>query len=1058
MRRKQLSILCLLCLAGLALSVPISRLVYSRSVSRSTSSAPQPQDTSAAQARIFSAYGKLPLSFEENQGQTDGRVKFLVRGNGYTVFLTKNQTTTLRLTAPAQAPALPHDRAWRSSTGVAPPKGPDAVVRLALVGSNPHAEVEGVDLQPGRSNYFIGNNPARWHHNVPHYARVKYRGVYPGVDLVYYGNQGQLESDYVLAPGANPGQIELRVDGARSLKLDSQGDLVLATASGDVLLRKPRAYQEIAGGRQEIPTSYIQRGPHLVGIRVSGYDSRQPLIIDPVMVYSTYLGGTKTDTVSAIAVDSAGNAYVTGSTVSTDFPTTSGALQPNWPMPTASTAHVVFVTEINPGGTNLVYSTYLGGTGSGPSENGAGIAVDASGNAFITGTTVASDFPITPGTAFQSVVLGTGGTAFLTELNPTGSALVYSSYFGGSGGDAGQGIALDASGIAYITGTTTSFNFPITLSPTSAFQTTNNSANGAAFISKIDTTKTGTGSLVYSTYLGGGGGNAGTAIAVDSSAKVYVTGFTSATDFPIPAGVNTFQTAIKGTTNAFVVRLDTTVSGSPSLLYSTYLGGTGSGTKNGAPDEGHGIAVDPNFNVYVAGTTGSTDFPVTSGAFQIINKSAFPITAFVARLDTTTTGSASEVYGTYLGGTGFEQGFALALDSAKNAYVTGLTSSAGFPITPGAPQTVLNGVQSAYVSVLNPTGSTLVFSTFWGGEATDIGFGIALDTASPPNIYLTGTTTSHNPPFVTSATAFQKNLNASKDAFVAKFSPASSAGSVSLAPGSLNFGSQTVNTTSTAQTVTLTNGANSALTINGTSITGTNAADFAVSANTCPASTSTLAAGGNCTISVTFKPVTTAAELATLSVTSSDSGSPHSVALSGTGTVAGTPDFTISLSPTSATVTRGSSATFTATVTSTNGFTGTVALTCTGAPAFSTCTLSPAGVTLAANGTATSSGTVTTTRPALAPPPPMFRTPPPHLPVWLWGLLILVVAFLAVWTTTRQPVRKLAFGFGLLSLLALAGCTLHRHTPGTPTGTFSLSVKGTSGSLSHTASYSLIVN
>ncbi len=1056
MRRKQLSILCLLCLAGLALSVPISRLVYSRSVSRSTSSAPQPQDTSAAQARIFSAYGKLPLSFEENQGQTDGRVKFLVRGNGYTVFLTKNQTTTLRLTAPAQAPALPHDRAWRSSTGVAPPKGPDAVVRLALVGSNPHAEVEGVDLQPGRSNYFIGNNPARWHHNVPHYARVKYRGVYPGVDLVYYGNQGQLESDYVLAPGANPGQIELRVDGARSLKLDSQGDLVLATASGDVLLRKPRAYQEIAGGRQEIPTSYIQRGPHLVGIRVSGYDSRQPLIVDPVMIYSTYLGGTKTDKASAIAVDSAGNAYVTGSTTSTDFPTTSGVLQQTFLGNTASFAQEVFVTKLNLTGSALVYSTFLGGTASGPSENGAGIAVDASGNAFITGTTAASDFPVTPGTAFQSTLPNTSGTAFLTELNPTGSALVYSSYFGGSGFDAGQGIALDASGIAYVTGNTTSINFPIT--PASAFQTTNKSATaGNAFISKIDITKTGIGSLVYSTYLGGGIGDSGTAIAVDSSAKVYVTGFTSSTDFPIPSGVNTFQTALKGSTNAFVVRLDTTVSA--SLLYSTYLGGSGTGTQNGSPDEGHGIAVDPNFNVYVVGTTGSTDFPVTSGAFQTTNKSGFPVTAFVARLDTTKTGTASEVYGTYLGGTGFEQGLALALDSLQNAYVTGLTASSNFPVTVGAPQTVINGTENAYVSVLNPTGSALVFSTFWGGDATDIGSGITLDSASPPNIYLTGTTTSHSPPFVTSGSAFQKTLKGAKNAFVAKFSPASSAGSVSLAPGSLSFGSQTVNTTSTAQTVTLTNGTNSALTINSTSITGANAADFAVSANTCPASTSTLAAGANCTISVTFKPATTAAESATLTVTSSDSGSPHNVALSGTGTAAGTPDFTISLSPTSGVVTAGGSVTFIATVTSQSGFASAVSLTCSGAPVASTCLLSPASVTPAANATVTSSGTITTTKRGMAPPFAPFQ---PYSPLWLWSLLSLALALSAVFIMARRTAKKLAWGWGfaVITILVLAGCSgpPNRGSTGTPAGPATITVKGTSGTLSHSATFSLTVN
>src|SRR6266568_1658181 len=979
MRRKQLSILCLLCLAGFALSVPISRLAHSRSVSRSTSSAAQPQDTSPSQTRILSSYGKLPLSFEENQGQTDGRVKFLVRGNGYTVFLTNDQTTTLRLAAPSKVPATARDRALRSLAGVAPPKGPDAVVRLALVGSNPHAEAEGVDLQPGRSNYFIGNNPARWHPNVPHYARVKYRGVYPGVDLVYYGNQGQLESDYVLAPGANPGQIGLRVDGARSLKLDSQGDLVLATASGNVLLRKPRAYQQIAGGRQEIPTSYIQRGPHLVGIRVSGYDSRQPLIVDPVMIYSTYLGGTKTDKASAIAVDSAGNAYVTGSTTSTDFPTTSGVLQQTFLGNTASFAQEVFVTKLNLTGSALVYSTFLGGTASGPSENGAGIAVDASGNAFITGTTAASDFPVTPGTAFQSTLPNTSGTAFLTELNPTGSALVYSSYFGGSGFDAGQGIALDASGIAYVTGNTTSINFPIT--PASAFQTTNKSATaGNAFISKIDITKTGIGSLAYSTYLGGGIGDSGTA-----------------------------------------------------------------------------IAVDPNFNVYVVGTTGSTDFPVTSGAFQTTNKSGFPVTAFVARLDTTKTGTASEVYGTYLGGTGFEQGLALALDSLQNAYVTGLTASSNFPVTVGAPQTVINGTENAYVSVLNPTGSALVFSTFWGGDATDIGSGITLDSASPPNIYLAGTTTSHSPPFVTSGSAFQKTLKGAKNAFVAKFSPASSAGSVSLAPGSLSFGSQTVNTTSTAQTVTLTNGTNSALTINSTSITGANAADFAVSANTCPASTSTLAAGANCTISVTFKPATTAAESATLTVTSSDSGSPHNVALSGTGTAAGTPDFTISLSPTSGVVTAGGSVTFIATVTSQSGFASAVSLTCSGAPVASTCLLSPASVTPAANATVTSSGTITTTKRGMAPPFAPFQ---PYSPLWLWSLLSLALALSAAFIMARRTAKKLAWGWALITILALAGCSgpPNRGSTGTPAGPATITVKGTSGTLSHSATFSLTVN
>src|SRR6266481_6899040 len=349
MRRKQLLFLFLSCLAAIALLLPFGRFL--RPASRSRSAFAVAQIKQISQAGVLSGYGKLPFTFEQNQGQTDARVKFLARGAGYTVFLSDGQTTTLRLIAPANDPSSSLHGSARSSISAAPIKNSDATVQLSLVGANPQAPFEGNDLQPGRSNYFIGNDPSRWQRNVPHFARVKYRGVYPGVDLVYYGNQGRLESDYILAPGADPAQIGLQIKGAGAVKLDSQGALVLSTAAGEVALHKPFAYQETAEGRREVAANFVQHGPHLVGFCVAPYDTRQPLIIDPVMVYSTYLGGSVKDFANAITVDATGNAYITGFTVSTNFPTQNplpngGILGP----PSANTNKKTYVTKLIPNG------------------------------------------------------------------------------------------------------------------------------------------------------------------------------------------------------------------------------------------------------------------------------------------------------------------------------------------------------------------------------------------------------------------------------------------------------------------------------------------------------------------------------------------------------------------------------------------------------------------------------------------------------------------------------------------------------------------------------------
>src|SRR6266849_3122980 len=798
MRRKQLLFLFLSCLAAIALLLPFGRFL--RPASRSRSAFAVAQNKQLAQAGLLSGYGKLPLTFEQNQGQTDARVKFLARGAGYTVFLSDDQTTTLRLIAPANDPASSLHGSARSSISAAPTKNSDATVQLSLVGANLHAPIEGNDLQPGRSNYFIGNDPTRWQRNVPHFARVKYRGVYPGVDLVYYGNQGRLESDYILAPGADPAQIGLQIKDAGAVKLDSEGALVLSTAAGDVVLHKPFAYQETAEGRREVAANFVQHGPRLVGFRVAPYDTSQPLIIDPVMVYSTYLGGSGKDIANSIAVDSPENAYITGFTLSTAFPLKNPLPGQGTFLATAVNAQETFVTKLDPndsGGSSLIYSTYLGGTTSGGADQGAGIAVNANGEAFIVGTTGANDFPTSGSVGpFQSVLPNSSGTAYLTQLSSTGSTLLYSTYLGGNGRDSGLGIALDPAGISYVTGVTTSTNFPVSLNP-GAYQTSNKSltTNGnTAFISKIDTTKPGNSGLIYSTYLGGTGGETAHGIAVDSTGNAYVTGETQSTNFPQPLAPAPFQPTLAGTQgNAFIAQIDTTVTGLSGLIYSTYLGGTG--TSNGGGDQGNGIALDGNNNVYVVGTTASNDFPVSTGAYKttnpninINNNGQLNRAVFVSRFDTTKSGAPSMIYSTYLGGTGGlgDSGAAIAVDSLKNAYITGHETSNDFPVTAGAPQP--NPLsQNAFVTVFNPTGTSLVFSTFWGGDGRTDGAGIALDTASPPNIYFTGGTGSTTFSFNTSTTAFQKTFGGVQDGFVTKFSPASVAGAVSVAPASLAF-------------------------------------------------------------------------------------------------------------------------------------------------------------------------------------------------------------------------------------------------------------------------------
>jgi hypothetical protein len=690
----------------------------------------------ATKPKVADAYGKLPLSFESNQGQSDAQVKFLSRGSGYTLFLTSSEAVLLlqpggpsgggvkqqargRIDEPVPSQNLNREDDARTQS---------AVLRIRLVGANPAPELRGFDELPGKANYFIGNDPKKWRTDVPTYAKVKYHAVYRGVDLVYYGNQRQLEHDFIVAPGADPGLISLRIEGAKKLSLDSRGDLVLKTPNGEIRLQKPVIYQDVDGVRHEIAGGYRLEGKNQVGFAVATYDVTKALVVDPTLVYSTYLGGNGPDTGYGIAVDSAGNAYVTGSTDSTNFPT-------NNPFQGHAGNYDAFVTKLSPTGDALVYSTYLGGGSGNGIDIAKAIAVDSAGNAYVTGYTGSENFPTK--NPFQGANHGSYD-AFVTKLSPDGSALVYSTYLGGGGRDIANGIVVDSAGNAYVTGQTYSTNFP-----------TQNPFQGVfggyvdAFVTKLSPDGS---TLVYSTYLGGSGFDTGYGIALDSAGHAYVTGATGSINFPTK---NPFQGVFAGSYyDAFVTKLSPTGS---ALVYSTYLGGNGD-------DYGYGIAVDSARNTYVTGSTTSGNFP-TKNPFQ--GAGAGNVDAFVTKLSAT--GNAL-VYSTYLGGGFPDYAYGIALDSSRNAYVTGYTKSTNFPTNhPFQP----NHAFDAFVAKLSPTGSTLVYSSYLGGSSSsEIGYGIAVDSAR--NAYVTGYTHSTNFP---TKNPFQGANAGGYDAFVTKISP-----------------------------------------------------------------------------------------------------------------------------------------------------------------------------------------------------------------------------------------------------------------------------------------------
>ncbi|HVG22897.1 MAG TPA: SBBP repeat-containing protein [Thermoanaerobaculia bacterium] len=654
-----------------------------------------------AQSRGAAAYGSLPMHFEENRGQTDARVRFLARGAGYAFFITGTGSVAVLQKRDA-APA---------------------VLRMQLAGANEASRVHGEAAFVGKSNYLLGNDPSQWRTNVPHFGKVRMSEVYDGIDVVYYGNQREVEYDFVVAAGSDPRQIRMQFDGAQRIDVAASGDLLLHVHGGALRQRAPFVYQERGGTRHAVPARYVRYGAREFGFTLGAYDAALPLIIDPVLAWSTYLGGSSSENVSGIAVDSAGNTYVTGNTASTNFPT-ANAFQATY----GGSGGDAFVTKINAAGSALVYSTYLGGSAF---DFGQDIAVDASGSAYVAGSTNSTNFPTA--NPVQAAIAGTAD-AFVTKLNAAGNALVYSTYLGGSADDQAYSVAVDGAGNAYVAGETFSVNFPTA----NALQAAK-AGSIDAFLTKVNAAGS---ALVYSTYLGGSNVDRASGVALDSAGNAYLTGDTRSANFPL---VSPVQAAQAGLEDAFATKVN---AAGTALVYSTYLGGS-------AADFGDDIVVDAAGNAYLSGSTFSVNFP-TANAVQAINGGGND--AFAAKLNASGT---ALVYSTYLGGSGFDAAYAVAVDSARRAHLAGGTDSPNFP-TANPLQAANAGASDAFTTTLG-AGGVILESTYLGGSATDAALAVAVDAAG--NTYLGGVTQSANFP---TANPLQAALAGAADAFVAK--------------------------------------------------------------------------------------------------------------------------------------------------------------------------------------------------------------------------------------------------------------------------------------------------
>jgi hypothetical protein len=666
---------------------------------------------------VGAAFERLPLVFVPNAGQSEARVRFLAQVGGVSFFFTRGEAV------------LAFARGERGQA-----------LALRFLDANPAVQVVGRRRGLGRVSYLRGTDPRAWRSGLPTFAELVYRELWPGIDLAFSGAAGELKYELRLRPGADPGRIRLAYAGAEQLSLTKAGALAIATRLGTLADSRPRSYQPFGGEHEPVRSGFMLRGSGSFGFRLGGYDRGEPLVIDPGLAYSTFLGGSEAEFGAAIALDRAGNAYLTGGSSSFDFPTTLGAFDRSF-----NGFADAFVSKLNAQGSALVYSTYLGGASD---DAGWAIAVDRDGSAFVTGNTDSFNFPTSPG-GYDRSYNGGGNDAFLSKLNPDGSALVYSTYLGGGDIDQGKAIALDRAGRAYLSGFTGS-GFPTT---PSAYDETCGPTQDA-FVSKLNAAGS---KLAYSTCLGGSQGELVGGIAVDRSGNAYLTGWTASPEFPTTRGA--FDRSFTGSSDAYVTKLN---GAGTKLAYSTFLGGS-------SGEAAQGIALDRGRSAYVTGLTASADFPTTPDAFDTSFNGTGefpPADAFVTKLNPAGSGL---VYSSYLGGSGSDEGNAIAINRAGEAYLAGQTGSITFPTTANAFDRSRNGSGDAFVTRLNTAGSDLLYSSYLGGSSisAEDGTGIAVDQAG--NAYVTGGTSSGD--FPTTQGAYDRSCGGCPnvgDGFVTK--------------------------------------------------------------------------------------------------------------------------------------------------------------------------------------------------------------------------------------------------------------------------------------------------
>ncbi len=730
-----------------------SALAKSRASGKGSSiavSEPRIASVSDAQKSVrLQKMGQMPLYFIENRGRLDPRVAFYVQGHDKTLYFTRKGITFALSGRKRREPSA--SGLLTKASFPSPKRGkeePDRrwVVKLDFVGANPSPKITPGDRLPAVVSYFEGPRE-NWKAGLSTYGSIAYSDLWPGIDLIYSGTANRLKYSFLVKPGTDPARVRLAYRGASAVRLNDAGQLEAETPAGVLRDDKPYAYQEVEGRRVEVNAAYsLDRasagGSRRYGFALGSYDRSKPLVLDPaVFVYAGYIGGSSTESGMGIAVDSSGNAYVTGATASTQatFPVTVG------PDLTHGGTQDVFVAKINAAGTALVYAGYIGGAGD---DRGHGIAVDAVGNAYIAGETGSDQttFPVTIGP--DLTYNGDSSDAFVAKVNPTGTALVYCGYIGGSRADVGNGIALDGSGNAYVTGFTvsTQATFPVTVGPVLT-----NNGGADAFVAKVNAAGT---ALVYCGFIGGSDAESANGIAVDVLGNAYVTGWTSSTEATFPVTVGPDMTYNGGNEDAFVAKVN---AAGTALVYCGYIGGAGY-------DLGFGIAVDTSGNAYLTGVTNSTEatFPVTLGPDLTYN--GYVGDAFVAKINPAGT---ALVYAGYIGGDGYDQGSGIAVDSSGDAYVTGDTSSdeTTFPVTVGPDLTFNFGAYDGFVAKVDAAGTALIYSGYIGGSGGDFGNAIALDGSG--NAYVTGETSSTEATFPITVGP-DLTFNGQSDAFVVK--------------------------------------------------------------------------------------------------------------------------------------------------------------------------------------------------------------------------------------------------------------------------------------------------